>query len=93
VARKGENRPIFEGETPPKKCPPNIGADIGAITGILLTGSLLYKGSTFGTPEYCPSIYISPITYIQAHHRAPLLTHVNFVSRVLQIQFSRLATA
>jgi hypothetical protein len=21
---------------PPKKCPPNIGADIGAITGILL---------------------------------------------------------
>jgi hypothetical protein len=36
VARKGANRPIFEGETPPKKCTPNIGADIGAITGILL---------------------------------------------------------
>jgi hypothetical protein len=36
VDRKGEKRPIFEGETPPKKCTPNIGADIGAITGILL---------------------------------------------------------
>jgi hypothetical protein len=36
VARKGANRPIFEGETPPKKCTPNIGADIDAITGILL---------------------------------------------------------
>jgi hypothetical protein len=36
VARKGANRPIFEGETPPKKMSPNIGADIGAITGILL---------------------------------------------------------
>jgi hypothetical protein len=37
VARKGANRPIFEGETPPKKMSPNIGADIGAITGILLS--------------------------------------------------------
>jgi hypothetical protein len=36
VARKGANRPIFEGETPLKKMSPNIGADIGAITGILL---------------------------------------------------------
>jgi hypothetical protein len=37
VARKGANHPIFEGETPPKECTPNIGADIGAIIGILLT--------------------------------------------------------
>jgi hypothetical protein len=46
VARKGANRPIFEGETPPKKMSPNIGADIGAITGILLTGP--EKGVHFG---------------------------------------------
>jgi hypothetical protein len=37
VARKGAKRPIFEGNMPPKKCTPNIGADIGAITGILLS--------------------------------------------------------
>jgi hypothetical protein len=43
VARKGAKRPIFEGNMPPKKmyprkkCTPNIGANIGAITGILLT--------------------------------------------------------
>jgi hypothetical protein len=36
VARKGANRPILREKRPPKKCPPNIGADIGAITGILL---------------------------------------------------------
>jgi hypothetical protein len=36
VAKKGEKRPIFEGNMPPKKCTSNIGADIGAITGILL---------------------------------------------------------
>jgi hypothetical protein len=37
VARKGAKRPIFEGNMPPKKCTPDIGADIGAITGILLS--------------------------------------------------------
>jgi hypothetical protein len=47
VARKGANRPIFEGETPPKKCPPNIGADIGAITGILLMVCNPYFPFTF----------------------------------------------
>jgi hypothetical protein len=36
VAKKGAKRPIFEGNMPPKKCTPNIGANIGAITGILL---------------------------------------------------------
>jgi hypothetical protein len=36
VARKGAKRPILEGNMPPKKCTPNIGANIGAITGILL---------------------------------------------------------
>jgi hypothetical protein len=39
VARKGAKRPIFEGNMPPKKCTPNIGADIGAITGILLNST------------------------------------------------------
>jgi hypothetical protein len=37
VARKGEKRPIFEGNMPKKKMYPKIGADIGAITGILLS--------------------------------------------------------
>jgi hypothetical protein len=37
VAKKGAKRPIFEGNMPPKKCIPKIGANIGAITGILLT--------------------------------------------------------
>jgi hypothetical protein len=36
VARKGAKCPIFEGNMPPKKSDPKIGADIGAITGILL---------------------------------------------------------
>jgi hypothetical protein len=31
------------------------------------------------------SIHISPITYIQAHHRTPSPTHANFVSRVSKI--------
>jgi hypothetical protein len=44
VDRKGANRPIFEGETPPKKkITPNIGADIGAITGILLIYELFWR--------------------------------------------------
>jgi hypothetical protein len=37
LARKGAKRPIFDGNMPPKKMSPNIGADIGAITGILLS--------------------------------------------------------
>jgi hypothetical protein len=36
VAKKGTICPIFEGDMPPRKCTPNIGANIGAITGILL---------------------------------------------------------
>jgi hypothetical protein len=36
VAKKGAICPIFEGDMPPKKCAPNIGANIGAITGNLL---------------------------------------------------------
>jgi hypothetical protein len=36
VAKKGAICPIFEGDMPPKKCTPKIGANIGAITGILL---------------------------------------------------------
>jgi hypothetical protein len=37
VAKKGAICPIFEGDMSPKKMYPNIGANIGAITGILLT--------------------------------------------------------
>jgi hypothetical protein len=44
VARKGAKRPIFEGNMPPKKCTPNIGANIGAVTGILLREDLLSTG-------------------------------------------------
>jgi hypothetical protein len=36
VAKKGTICPIFEGDMPPKKYSPKIGANIGAITGILL---------------------------------------------------------
>jgi hypothetical protein len=46
VVRKGAKRPIFEGNMPPKKCTPNIGANIGAITGILKR-RLLCMGCTF----------------------------------------------
>jgi hypothetical protein len=34
---RGENVPFLREICPLKKCTPNIGADIGAITGILLT--------------------------------------------------------
>jgi hypothetical protein len=33
---RGQNVPFLKEKRPPKKCTPNIGADIGAITGILL---------------------------------------------------------
>jgi hypothetical protein len=46
VARKGANRPIFEGNMPPKKCTPHIGADIGAITGILLKNQIIISSSS-----------------------------------------------
>jgi hypothetical protein len=36
MAKKGAKRPIFEGNMPPKKMYPKSGANIGAITGILL---------------------------------------------------------
>jgi hypothetical protein len=39
VAKKGAICPIFEGETPLLKNDPKIGANIGAITGILLLTS------------------------------------------------------
>jgi hypothetical protein len=52
VARKGANRPIFEGNMPPKKCTPQIGADIGAITGILLSYEKPLYLKTVKSPEY-----------------------------------------
>jgi hypothetical protein len=49
VARKGAKRPIFEGNMPPKKSDPKIGADIGAITGILLI-KFWYLDATVDSP-------------------------------------------
>jgi hypothetical protein len=34
--KRGQYVRFFKGDMPPKKCTPNIGANIGAITGILL---------------------------------------------------------
>jgi hypothetical protein len=39
---RGQNVPFLREICPRKKCTPNIGADIGAITGILLNNGLLY---------------------------------------------------
>jgi hypothetical protein len=40
---RGQNVPFLREICPRKKCTPNIGADIGAITGILLKYYVLYK--------------------------------------------------
>jgi hypothetical protein len=40
---RGQNVPFLREKRPRKKCTPNIGADIGAITGILLTNNLKYS--------------------------------------------------
>jgi hypothetical protein len=45
LARKGAKRPILREIWPRKKCTPNIGADIGAITGILLIQKIYFFGS------------------------------------------------
>jgi hypothetical protein len=49
MAEKGVKRPIFEGNMLPQKIWPQIGANIGDITGILLSkkkSRLLYMGRT-----------------------------------------------
>jgi hypothetical protein len=38
---RGQNVPFLREICPRKKCTPNIGADIGAITGILLKGRFI----------------------------------------------------
>jgi hypothetical protein len=57
VAKKGAICPIFEGDMPPKKCIPNIGANIGAITGILLRKESLH------TQSFSELLTVLPIRY------------------------------
>jgi hypothetical protein len=56
VARKGAKCPIFEGNMPPKKSTPNIGADIGTITGILLTSLIFFNIARKRRMSSCPSV-------------------------------------
>jgi hypothetical protein len=47
VAEKGAKGPIFEGNMLPQKIYPQIGANIGAITGILLMNIKYHPQSQF----------------------------------------------
>jgi hypothetical protein len=57
VAEKGAKGPIFEGNMLPEKCTPKIGANIGAITGILLNKGLIGSGGASHTKQ--PSLILS----------------------------------
>jgi hypothetical protein len=53
---KGQNVPFLREICPPKKSTPNIGADIGAITGILLTSLIFFNIARKRRMSSCPSV-------------------------------------
>jgi hypothetical protein len=67
VANKGANRPIFEGEMPPKKCTPKYNAASGIIAGELLIETKFFDGIwSFG--EHSMGLYMGGRQIFETSH-------------------------
>jgi hypothetical protein len=75
---RGQIVPFLREKSPRKKCTPNIGANIGAITGILLIFSTIIsylKGISVHTHQSTKLKKKS--TYLVAHLRAATMSHTS----------------